>query len=135
MEKTQSPKDKISKIAKIEGSQKAQKIIAKAPQTSSSKTASKKSSTKTSRVATKAKKPRTLTKATAKQAIKKVAKGIKKDLSFRVDEKSLAKIEAFFKDFAKKAEDKSAFIEEAVLKHIKKTAKKGKVKLKKLKKS
>lgn len=134
MEKTQSPKDKISKIAKIEGSQKAQKIIAKAPQTSSSKT---KSSTRTSKVATKAKakKPRTLTKATAKQAIKKVAKGIKKDLSFRVDEKSLAKIEAFFKDFAKKAEDKSAFIEEAVLKHIKKTAKKGKAKLKKLKKS
>ena len=114
MEKTQSPKDKISKIAKIEGSQKAQKIIAKAPQTSSSKT---KSSTRTSKVATKAKakKPRTLTKAktTAKQAIKKVAKGIKKDLSFRVDEKSLAKIEAFFKDFAKK----------------------GKAKLKKLKKS
>ena len=113
MEKTQSPKDKISKIAKIEGSQKAQKIIAKAPQTSSSK----KSSTRTSKVATKAKakKPRTLTKAktTAKQAIKKVAKGIKKDLSFRVDEKSLAKIEAFFKDFAKK----------------------GKAKLKKLKKS
>ncbi len=126
MENTQSPKDKINKIAKIEGSQKAQKIIAKAPQTSSSRT--KKPATK----ATKAKKPRTLakTKATTKAAITKLAKGVKKELSVRVNEKSLAKIESFFKDFAKKAEDKSAFIEEAILKHIKKASKKAK-KLKK----
>ena len=124
MEKTQSPRDKISKIAKIEGSQKAQKIIAKAPQASSSR--AKKPATK----ATKAKKPRVLAKGktTAKTAITKVAKGIKKELSVRVNEKSLAKIEAFFKDFAKKAEDKSAFIEEAILKHIKKATKKAKKK-------
>ena len=126
-------RSKINKINKIEGSPKAQKIISKA-QTISSRTASKKPASRTTKAS--AKKPRTLSKAKAgaKKVVAKVAKRIKKDLSFRVNDKSLAKIEAFFKEFAKNAEAKSAFIEEAVLKHIKKVSKKGKSKLKKLKK-
>lgn len=70
--------------------------------------------------------------AEAKKAIKKGLDKAKKSVNFTIgainvsSAKKVAKIEAYFSKFLKDAKDKSAFIEKAILSHIKKAKKKAK---------
>lgn len=107
--------DKISKINKIEGNKKAQAVVKKAQNATS--TASKKVQVAAKKVASKV----------AKDAKVAVAKGKSFALgNLATSEKKIAKIEAFFKDFIKDAKAKNEFFEAAILKQIKKHKKKCK---------
>lgn len=116
--------DKINKINKIEGSKKAQAVVKKAQNATSS--ATKKTG---ANVNAKVK--------AVKKAVKKEAKNIKATVSkaatkgktlalgsVALSEKKVAKMEAFFKEFLKDAKAKNEFFETAILKQIKKHKKK-----------
>ena len=146
-------KDKISKIDKLENSHKAQAIIKEAQSASvATKSASpqKKKPAKSTFAKPKNNAPLKPQKATqkkaekaGKKANKKALKGASKStqkasaksgqksltlgvITISADTKKLAKISAFFNDFITNAEEKSEFVEKALLAQIKKHKKKRK---------
>lgn len=103
-----------SKIDKIEENKKAQRLVKKAQNSTSSTKAVRKSTKKPS--------SKVAAKAVAKKQISKkngFALG-----TLQTSSKKIAKIEAFFAKFIKNAKAKNEFLEKAILKQIKKYKKK-----------
>lgn len=103
-----------SKIDKIEENKKAQRLVKKAQNSTSSTKAVRKSTKKPS--------SKVAAKAVAKKQIGKkngFALG-----TLQTSAKKIAKIEAFFAKFIKNAKAKNEFLEKAILKQIKKYKKK-----------